>query len=67
MIRVVLSTKYKLECGLESEEFSTIDIECPDLEERLTEGGFSQDTYHRTRAIALEVRPDTKVEGGEDE
>lgn len=65
MIRVLLKSKFRHENGLEGEDHFTHDVDCPSLEKLLTSGGFSENTYLRVSAIALEVRPD-ELDGEEE-
>ena len=52
MIRLILKTQSKDGCnGLESVDFNTYDIDNPDLEKWISQGGMSETGYLKTSII----------------
>jgi hypothetical protein len=59
MLRFVLKTKVKDRWnGGEFERLSTLDIDCPELEEKLG-GGVDQGGYEITELVGVETLPNT--------
>ena len=55
MIRFIIERKYKYPNGLEDDELETVDIDVPQLERILTDGGSSEDGYDLRYLLGVEV------------
>jgi hypothetical protein len=54
MLRIILKRQIK-EGGLLSEGFETMDVDMPELEEKLKRGGFSENSYDYTTLVGIET------------
>lgn len=55
MLRFIIMHKEKRVNGLETETFSTLDVDVPELENTLTTAGFSEDAYEFPELIGVEI------------
>lgn len=64
MLRAILKTRCRDSVtGAETFRLWTLDFSCPDLEEVLTQGGFSESGYRFTELVGLEPRPGETPDG----
>ena len=65
MLRVIIKHEHKDSCnGLESEDFETIDILAPEIEQALRSGGYSESGYSYRSVVGVELIDDEPAQTG---
>ncbi|MEX3933315.1 hypothetical protein AB4Y32_16180 [Paraburkholderia phymatum] len=59
MLRFIIKTKWREgHSGAEGEFFKTIDLDVPELQDALTLGGYSENSYEMAQLIGVETLKD---------